>query len=265
MARSTLTVPSHGNNTYFGGSAAHATCIFLKQREDPLARAMAVKCALREGKPLVGHMIWEFATRGIARCIEGAGVDFVVIDMEHSSFSVDTLADLLSWFRYTKVATFVRIPSIEYHFIARVLDAGATGIMAPNVQSMEEVDLLVRSMKYTPVGRRGLGLTQALNDYAAPTNCKEYLQNANDSTVLIIQIESQAALDIIDDIAAHPEVDVLWVGHFDLTADMGICGEFDDPRFSAALDKVVDAGKRHGKSCAIQMGTMQATADMKNR
>ena len=84
-----------------------------------------------EGKIPIGHMISEFATRGVAKITEAAGVDFVIIDMEHSAIGIETVGDLVAWFRATPVTPMVRIPDTEYHFIARALDAGALGIMVP--------------------------------------------------------------------------------------------------------------------------------------
>jgi len=90
---------------------------------------------LAEGKTPIGHMIIEFGTRGIAKIAEAAGLDFVLIDMEHSGLDFGKVADLLAWFKATPVAPIVRVPAIEYHFIARVMDAGALGVMAPNVRT----------------------------------------------------------------------------------------------------------------------------------
>src|SRR5262245_19194239 len=87
-----------------------------------------------EGKVPVGHMIMEFGTRGIAKLCDAAGLDFVIIDMEHSGLDFDRVADLHALFKATPVTPIVRVPAIEYHFIARVMDAGALGVMAPNVQ-----------------------------------------------------------------------------------------------------------------------------------
>ena len=91
-----------------------------------------------EGKIPIGHMISEFGTRGVAKITEAAGVDFVIIDMEHGAIGIETVADLVAWFRATPVTPMVRIPDTEYHFIARALDAGALGIMVPRVDTPEQ-------------------------------------------------------------------------------------------------------------------------------
>ena len=80
-----------------------------------------------EGQVPVGHMVLEFGTRGLPQLLEVAGVDFAVVDMEHTGFGASEIANLMAWFKATTVAPFVRVPQIEYHFIARTLDAGALG------------------------------------------------------------------------------------------------------------------------------------------
>jgi 2-dehydro-3-deoxyglucarate aldolase/4-hydroxy-2-oxoheptanedioate aldolase len=215
-----------------------------------------VRQVLAAGKDPVGHMIMEFSTRGIAKAVEGAGVDFVLIDMEHSGFDIGAVNDMLAWFKATTVTPIVRVPSHDYHFIARVMDAGAQGVMAPNVRTPEEARALNEAMRYAPDGGRGLGLGAAHNDYLPPDPVA-YMREANENNVLVVQIESTTALENLDAIAATPGVDVLWVGHFDLTQSMGIVGQFDHPDFVKALRDVAEAAKRHGKGAGLQPGSLE--------
>jgi 2-keto-3-deoxy-L-rhamnonate aldolase RhmA len=211
---------------------------------------------LRENGAPTGHMIMEFGTRGIARILEAAGVDFVVIDMEHTGFDAERIADLMAWFAATSVAPFVRVPQGLYHFIARTMDAGALGVMVGNVETDEQAKSIVDAVKYAPLGKRGLGLGTAHNDYVPPDPAA-YLEYSNTNTTVICQIESTTGLANLHAIAATPGVDVLWVGHFDLTQSMGIPGRFSEPRFHEALRQVIDVAKRHGKLAAIQPGNME--------
>lgn len=206
-----------------------------------------------EGKIPIGHMIWEFSTRGIAKLVEYAGVDFVLLDMEHSGIDAERIADQLAWFKSTPVAPFVRVPQRLYHFLARVMDAGALGVMVANVESGAEAREIVNAVKYAPLGNRGLGLGHAHNDYAPPDPVA-YMEEANRNTTVICQIESVKGLASLDEIAGVPGVDVLWVGHFDLTQSMGIVGQFQHPRFLEALGDVIEAARRHGKLAGIQPG-----------
>lgn len=211
---------------------------------------------LAAGGMPVGHMIMEFATRGIARMLDNAGVDFALFDMEHSGISLDRVADLLAWCHGTSFAPFVRVPQPDYHFLARVMDAGALGVMVANVQSAEEAQRIVQAVKYAPLGQRGLGLGTAHNNYIAPDPAS-YLQEANQNTTIICQIESMAGVAASEAIAAVEGVDVLWVGHFDLTSSMGIVGQFGAPAFIDNLKRVVAAARERGKAAGIQPGNLE--------
>ncbi len=218
---------------------------------------------LASSRLAVGHMVMEFSTRGIAKLVEAAGADFALLDMEHSGIDLERIADLLAWFKATPLAPIVRVPASQHHFIARVLDAGALGVMAPNVETVEQARLIVDAAKYAPEGRRGLGLGSAHNDYLPPQPA-EYLREANASTSVICQIESETGLANLEAIAALPGVDALWVGHFDLTQSMGIVGEFQHPRFLEAIARVAGTARRHGKGAGMQPGSVeQAAAWMK--
>ena len=208
-----------------------------------------------EGKIPVGHMILEFASRGMAQMLEVAGVDFVLIDTEHSSFTPAEVADLIAWFKATTIAPFVRVPQIQYHFIARTLDAGALGVMIPNVKNAAEARAIVEAAKYAPLGKRGVIMGAAHTDFKN-VNPKEFMDYSNDNTTIICQIESQEGLDNLEAIASTPGVDVLWVGHFDLSQSMGIPAQFQHERFLAALKQVVEATQRYGLGAGIQPGSL---------
>jgi 2-keto-3-deoxy-L-rhamnonate aldolase RhmA len=219
-------------------------------------RPNRVRQLLAEGKVPLGHMIWEFSTRGMARISEAAGLDFVFIDMEHSGFSLGQVTDLLAWFKATPVTPIVRVPATEYHFVARVMDAGAQGIMAPSVGSVEQARSVINAMRYAPEGGRGLGLGGALNDFVPPDPVA-YMKEANRDNIFVCQIESRPGLENVEAIAATPGVDVLWVGHSDLSNALGIVGQFEHPEFITAIQRVADVCKKHGKLAGIQPGDLK--------
>lgn len=209
--------------------------------------------ALAANGAAVGHMISEFGGRNIARIVAGANPDFVMIDMEHTGSDTERIADLCAWFRATDIAPFVRVPQGLYHFCARTLDAGALGIMVANVETAEQAKKIVNACKYAPLGHRGVALGGAHNDFVFPDPV-EYFAYANRNTTVICMIESPVGLANVDAIAATEGVDVLWVGHYDLTQAMGIPAQFQHPDFLNALKKVTATAKAHGKSAGIQPG-----------
>jgi 2-keto-3-deoxy-L-rhamnonate aldolase RhmA len=214
------------------------------------------KEVLAAGKSPVGHMLMEFGTRGVAHLLDTTGIDFVVVDMEHSGFTLGDVATLMALFKSTTIAPFVRVPQIEYHFIARCLDAGALGVMAPNVRNAAEARAVVNAVKYAPLGERGVALGTANTDFRS-VNPAEFLSYANQNTTVICQIESQDGLDNLDAIAATPGVDVLWIGHFDLSQSLGIVGQLRHPKLLEAMNLVVSTARRHGLAAAIQPRTLE--------
>lgn len=211
------------------------------------------KKILDEGGKPVGHMLVEFASRGMAQIMDAAGVDFAVIDMEHGAYTLDQLADIVAWMKATPIAPFVRIAEIKYHLVARALDVGVLGIMAPNVKTAQAAQTLVDAAKYPPLGNRGLYFGGSSSDYRVQS-ADEYTRYANDNTTIICMIESPEGVENADQIASVNGVDALWVGHWDLTQYMGIRGQFKDQRFKNAVRHVTDTAHKHDLVSAIQPG-----------
>jgi 2-dehydro-3-deoxyglucarate aldolase/4-hydroxy-2-oxoheptanedioate aldolase len=126
--------------------------------------------------------------------------------------------------------------------------------MAPNVTSAAQARTLVDAAKYAPLGRRGVIMGKAHTDFKS-VNPAEFMEYSNQNTTIICQIESREGLENLEQIAATPGVDVLWVGHFDLTQSLGIPAQFDHPLFRDAIRRVVDTARRHGLGAGIQPGS----------
>lgn len=205
-------------------------------------RAMA-----RSRAPKFGHFIVEFATPGIGHIMKNAGCEFALFDLEHSGFGYETVKSAMRYFEAAQIAPIVRVPSKEYHHIARACDMGAEGIMLPMVGSAKEARAILDCMKYHPDGKRGVALGVAHDNYTAGPVPKK-LAGANKRTTLFCQIETAEGVKNADAIAATPGVDCLWVGHFDLSVSLGIPGEFGNPKFTKAIDTVVAACRKHRKA-----------------
>jgi 2-dehydro-3-deoxyglucarate aldolase/4-hydroxy-2-oxoheptanedioate aldolase len=195
----------------------------------------------------LGHFIVEFATPGIGHLLKAAGCDFVFFDMEHSGFSFETLKSAIRYFEAAGVAVIVRVPAQENDMLARACDMGAEGLIAPMISTVAQAQAMVDSVKYYPAGKRGVGLQMAHDNYrAAPV--AEALAAANARTAIFCLIETADGAANVDAIAALEGVDGLWVGHFDLSVSLGIPGEFTHPKFTAAIDAIIAAARKHGKS-----------------
>lgn len=209
-------------------------------------RVNPVKRKIQKGEFSLGTFVLEFNSPGIGRLAAEAGAEFAIFDMEHTGWSVETIRMLVATTRSTAMIPVVRIPATEYHFVARVLDMGAMGIMAPMVESAEQARKLVASAKYPPVGRRGAAFTIAHDDYTGGS-VVEKIAEANRETLLIAQIETAQGLKNVEEIAQVEGIDVLWIGQFDLSNSLGIVGQFEHPKFKEAVGLVLSACKRFQK------------------
>ncbi len=207
---------------------------------------MGLKELARSQELKIGNFIVEFATPGIGHILKAAGLDFAFFDMEHSGFSFETLKSAIRYFEAAQLPVMVRVPSLENDMLARACDMGAEGLIAPMISTRAQAEAMVASVKYFPEGKRGVGLQMAQdNSRARPV--AEARKAANDRTAVICLIETAEGAENVDAIASVKGVDGLWVGHFDLSVSLGIPGEFDNPKFTAAITRTVEAAKKHGK------------------
>lgn len=196
------------------------------------------------GEFVPGAMIFEFFSPGISQIAKLGGAEFVIYDMEHAGLGFETFKMQAAACRGIGVAPMVRVPRGEYHFLARALDVGAEGVMIPMVESPDQARAIAEATHYPPKGRRGAAFGFA-HDHYAPGTPAEKMKTADARNIVIAQIETERGLEHVEEIAAVDGIDVLWVGHFDLTNFLGIPGQFDDPRYLAALERIVAAGRRH--------------------
>ena len=218
-------------------------------------RTNTVKQKLANGEVSFGTMIFEFNTSGIGRICAEAGAEFVVFDMEHTAWSVETIRNLIATTRSSSALPFVRVPATEYHLMSRPLDAGAMGLMVPMVETVEQAELIVRSAKYPPAGGRGCAFGVSHDDFTGGDVFAK-MASANDEIFLMAQIETATGLENCEAIAAVEGIDCLWIGHFDLTASMGIAAQFEHPDFHAAVDRIVAACNANGKAAGIMAGSV---------
>lgn len=189
-------------------------------------------------------MLFEFSTPRVMRILAAAGVDFALIDLEHTTWDAGTLRTVCATGRGTGVYPITRVVRAQYTLIATALDAGSRGIMAPMLESAEEARLLVEAAKYPPLGKRGFGVIMSDELEGGPAAMAE---RANRENLVIAQIESPAGIGNADSIVAVPGVDAVWLGQFDLSLALGIPGQFADPRYTEAVDHLLDVCRRHGK------------------
>lgn len=181
----------------------------------------------------------------IAELAVECGVDWVLMDMEHGYLTEPDILPNLVAFKGSQAKSIIRIPSHDTALIGRILDRGASGFMAPHVDTAEQAKALVQGMRYTPDGSRGFARSTRAYRFGLSKKA------SNQTPLFFAQIESKEAVQNVGDIAAVDGVSVLFVGPADLKHDLTARGEDTETAYAAALDTVLDAAQANGKQAGI--------------
>jgi len=199
--------------------------------------ARKVKEKMRRGEPSVGTWM-SMAHPSIAEILSMAGYDWVVVETEHTGIDVSEVLRLLIAIEQRGSVPLVRLAWNDPIQAKAVLDSGAAGVLVPMINTKAEAELAVHMTKYPPLGFRGVGLARA-QGYGE--NFNEYVEHANDDTLLMVQIEHKDAVSNIEEILSVPGIDGTFIGPYDLSMSMGIPGQITHPELLAAKRKVLDA------------------------
>ncbi len=197
------------------------------------------------GEPATGNWI-SIGHPAVAEiCSEG--FDFVVIDTEHTDMGLETVGNLLRAV-HRDAAPIVRVPLNDSAWIKRVLDLGVAGLMIPMIETAEQAERAVDAMRYPPEGTRGVAPARA-SDYGR--TFEEYFETADDELVTVLQIETERGVENAADIVSVDGVDAVIVGHGDLSASLGVFGQWEDERFESALNSIVTTARNHDKAVGM--------------
>jgi 4-hydroxy-2-oxoheptanedioate aldolase len=186
----------------------------------------------------------------IARIASTAGFDTLYVDVEHSSFSLETTGQICIAALEAGIAPFVRVPANTPDYISRVLDGGALGVIAPHIGSAQEARAVVAAAKFPRAGTRGHPANLPHLQYRNIPSPDAY-RMMNDATMVIVQFETAEAVDRADEIVAVEGVDMVLIGANDLMADMGIPGEYEHEKVRDAYTRTIAACRRHGKHVGV--------------
>ncbi len=201
---------------------------------------------LRAGEPTLMLGIRSSRTTDIVHIAHSTGHHAIMIDLEHSTMSTDIAATLCTAAGSLGMTPIVRIPEREYGMIGRLLDGGAHGIVAPRIETVDEARQVARACRFPPRGQRSqTAMVPQLG--MRPTPARELNPALDDAVVVQILLETPTGIANADAIAALDGVDMLAVGANDLTAELGVPGQYDDHRVRDAVASVAAAAKRHGK------------------
>jgi 2-keto-3-deoxy-L-rhamnonate aldolase RhmA len=201
---------------------------------------------LRAGKLAIGLGVNQARTVGIATMAKSAGFDWLFLDGEHGSADGDTIAQIATASLACGIAPIVRVAGFEHWHASRMLDNGAQGIVFPHVDTKEDAQRVANACRYPPVGKRSMGGALAQLGFAS-VPVGEAARLVNDETLVVVMIESPEAVQRADEIASVKGVDALLIGTNDLCFEMGIPGQFNDPKVKDAYTKVIAACRKHGK------------------
>jgi 2-keto-3-deoxy-L-rhamnonate aldolase RhmA len=207
---------------------------------------------LKKGQPLIGTYV-TFPSPDVVELLAAAGMDYVVIDLQHSSPDWQTLAHMIRAADSGGISTIVRVHDHHPSILLKVLELGAEGISLPGVKAASDIRAAVDAIYYPPVGRRGAcGHTRAGGYNARRSEFPEHVRRQHERVFIWALIEEPAAIANVTEIAAlHPGADVISVGRGDLSTALGLQGQIDHPDVIAAAEKVIAEVKRHSRGeCA---------------
>jgi 2-dehydro-3-deoxyglucarate aldolase/4-hydroxy-2-oxoheptanedioate aldolase len=217
----------------------------LSQKKEMLSM-MDFKERLGQGKPLIGTLL-TLGVPAIAEMLSRCGFDWLWIDMEHAPLSLEQTQQLIQA-KDDKCAAFVRIPANDEVWIKRILDLGADGIIVPQVRYAEEAERAVAATKYPPEGTRSVGIARA---HGFGMDFANYVKQANERLMVILQIEHAEGVRNIDSILKVPGIDAIVIGPYDLSGSFGKLGQLSDPEVQMAIEAVHLACKQRGMPIGI--------------
>jgi len=208
-----------------------------------------LKLKLKQNKCTYGSWI-TIGHQVIAELMANCGFDWLTIDMEHSAITLDIAQNLIRTIELSGCVPLVRVRENNPMLIKQVMDAGAYGVIVPMVNTKEQAEAAVKSLRYPPNGFRGVGLARAQQYGFGFEEYKKWLEK---ESIVIVQIEHIDAVDNLDDILKTDGVDGFIVGPYDISGSLGIPGEFENQRFKEIIQKVMDIGKKSKKPAGFHV------------
>lgn len=212
-------------------------------------RVNQLKKTLKSGGVALGTLMWEIRGRGAVHTLAAAGMDFIMICTEHSAYNLETVVELVAQAHAAGITPVVRIPDLEYQYVTRLLDTGCQSLIVPHVKSGAEVRRFIELAKYHPEGKRGMAIYLGASTEYEDVDPVAAMAHANANTLLSVLIETKEALENVEDILI-PGIDLVLVGHQDLTQSLGIPGQYDHPRLREANARVQALCKERGIATA---------------
>jgi 2-dehydro-3-deoxyglucarate aldolase/4-hydroxy-2-oxoheptanedioate aldolase len=221
-------------------------------------RANLTRERLAKGETVFGSGLQVYRSPEICRAFAAAGFDYVFIDMEHGSFDLETVQDMIKVAVDNGITPIVRVCELLYSLVCRLLDAGAQGIILPRVEDPKVLEQALGWMRFPPVGTRGYGVNPTMVGYEA-RGFPEIIEHLNLNTLSVVQFESVSAMERADELLSVRGLDIIMVGPADLSISLGIPGQFDHPLLVSTVDRLIEQCVKHNVVPGIQTrGTAMA-------
>ena len=212
-------------------------------------RVNRLRATLKSGGIALGTLVWETRGRGVMHTLAAAEMDFVMICMEHSAYNLESVVELVAHAHAANITPIVRIPDLQYEYVTRLLDTGCQSLIAPHVKTGDEVQRFVELAKYHPEGHRGMAIYQGASTEYEDVDPLSAMVHANANTLLAVLIETKEALENVEEILI-PGIDLVLVGHQDLSQNLGIPGQYSHPELRKATARVNALCKQRGIAVA---------------
>ena len=220
-------------------------------------KANPLKAGVERGELQIGTWINMLRNPAFLTMFKQVGLDFVRLDMEHSSPSIETVANFAAMGRALDLPVMVRPPEANREWITRLLDVGIYNLHCPQVDTPEHAAEIVAASRYTPRGSRGMSGATPGNDFDTTSMpLMDRLKFTNDQVFITVMFESAQAFEHLDEIASMDGIDALTLGPQDLAQDLGVFGTPDQDRvLDEKRTQIVEAAKKYGKTCAMLVGS----------
>ena len=210
----------------------------------------SLKKNFKNKKKIIAYWITRFDLSTLEITLKTEAFDCYVVDMEHSSINYQNLEEMIRLIDAYQKPTLVRIEKVGEKNISKSLDLGASGIIAPNINSIIDLNKLIDFVYYPPKGKRGVGLSRA-NEHGKTFN--EYFKSFNSSVVIIPMIENIKAFQSINQIVQNKNIDAVFIGPYDLSSSIGVPGKFNSNKFKNIMKKILTAVKKQKLSCGLHL------------
>ncbi len=208
--------------------------------------------------------ILQLPSEEIAEILGHAGLELIILDMEHCPSSHEKIVSLVRACEAADTLPFVRVPDVtDEDSIKKALDAGACGILVPNIESVEQAKKAVEYGKFAPLGRRGACPYVRANWFGGE-DCGEYFEKANRETTIMLLVEGPAGVEALPEIMQVEGVDVVQIGAVDLAVSLGVPGQTTHPKVKAAIRQAAELAKENGKILSFYCDDAESAAEVQN-